>query len=180
MLEVPQALLDERRAKGLDKSDEMWDGVLHMVPPPSTEHQSLGVELFLVLGPLAKRRGLNPWYDPTGLFRPGVDNDWRIPDQMYTDPARRSERGIEGGAALVVEILSPHDETYQKLDWYASVGVGEVLVVDPKTRRVELYRNRDGRMERVDEPLVLDALGVTAETVDGKLRLTWDGGSADI
>jgi hypothetical protein len=31
MLEVPQALLDERRAHGLDKSDEMWDGELHMV-----------------------------------------------------------------------------------------------------------------------------------------------------
>jgi hypothetical protein len=31
MLEVPQALLDERRAHGLDKSDEMWDGELHLV-----------------------------------------------------------------------------------------------------------------------------------------------------
>jgi Uma2 family endonuclease len=179
MLEVPQALLDERRAKGLDKSDEMWEGELHMVPPPSDRHQEVGAELFMVLAPLAKQRGLLPRYDPAGLFRPGVDNDWRVPDQMYARPEHRSERGIEGRASLVVEILSPHDETYQKLDWYASVGVGEVLVIEPMTRRVELYRNRAGRMERV-EPVVIEALGVTAETFDGTLRLSWDGGTADI
>jgi len=30
------------------------------------------------------------------------------------------------------------------------------------------------------EPVVIECLGVAAETVDGKLRLTWDGGTADI
>ena len=179
MLEVPQALLDERRAKGLDKSDEMWEGELHMVPPPSDRHQAVGGELFLVLAPIAKARGLLARHDPSGLFRPGVDLDWRVPDQMYARPEVRSERGIEGAASLVVEILSPHDETYQKLDWYASVDVGEVLVIEPETRRVELFANRDGRMVPV-EPVVIECLGVRAETVDGVLRLTWDGGTADI
>ena len=79
----------------------------------------------------------------------------------------------------MVEILSPHDETYAKLDWYASVGVGEVLVIEPGTRRVELFVNRDGRMVPV-EPVVITALGVRAEAVDGRLRLSWDGGTADI
>jgi Uma2 family endonuclease len=179
MLEAPQALLDERRAKGLDESDEMWEGELHMVPTPSDAHQELGAELFLVLAPLAKARGLLPRYDPTGLFRPGVDNDWRVPDQMYAPPTARSERGIEGAASLVVEILSPNDETYRKLDWYASVGVGEVLVIEPTTRRVELFANRDGRMQPI-EPVAIECLGIRAETVDAKLRLTWDGGSAEI
>jgi hypothetical protein len=36
MLEVPQAMLDERQRLGLDGRDEMWDGELHMVPPPRT------------------------------------------------------------------------------------------------------------------------------------------------
>ena len=179
MLEVPQALLEERRAKGLDKSDEMWEGELHMVPSPSERHQAVAAELFLVLAPLAKARELLPRYDPTGLFRPGVDNDYRVPDQIYARPEVRSERGIEGAASLVVEILSPHDETYAKLEWYADVGVGEVLVIDPETRRVEVFINQDGRMVRV-EPAVIECLGVQAQTVDGKLCLTWDGGSADI
>ena len=184
MLEVPQALLDERRSKGLDKSDEMWEGELHMVPPPSEAHQEVGAELFLVLGPLAKASGLLPRYDPTGVFRPGVDNDWRVPDQVYASPELRSDRGIEGAASLVVEILSPYDETYRKLDWYASVGVEEVLVVDSSSRRVELFANRDGRMVAVDPgpdgTMHIVALGVRAETVDGKLRLTWESGTVDI
>jgi len=179
MLEAPQALLDERRSKGLDKSDEMWEGELHMVPPPLERHQDVALALLRMLMPLAEGRGLLPRYE-TGLFRPGVDNDWRVPDQTYARPELRSERGIEGAAALVVEILSPDDETYAKLGWYASVGVGEVLVIDPTTRRVELFANRDGQMAPVEPPLVVQALGVQAETVDGRLRLTWEGGTAEI
>ncbi len=179
MLEVPQALLEERRAKGLDKSDEMWEGELHMVPPPSDRHQEVGIALLRALLPLADAHGLITRYDGTGLFRPGAENDWRVPDQTYARPELRSERGIEGAASLVVEILSPHDETYAKLDWYASVGVGEVLVIDPGTRRVELFANRDGRMVPV-EPVVIECLGVRAETVDLTLRLSWDGGTAAI
>jgi Uma2 family endonuclease len=150
-----------------------------MVPSPSERHQAVAAELFLVLAPLAKARGLLPRYDPTALYRPGVDNDYRVPDQVFASPEVRSERGIEGAASLVVEILSPNDETYRKLDWYAGVGVGEVLVIDPDTRRVELFANRDRRMLIV-EPAFIECLGVRAETVEGMLRLTWDGGTADI
>lgn len=38
MLDVPQALLEERRARGADRWDEMWEGELHMVPLPSEQH----------------------------------------------------------------------------------------------------------------------------------------------
>ena len=179
MLEVPQALLEERRARGADRWDEMWVGELHMVPPPSVEHQRLGADLFLVLGPLAKARGLVPFYDATGLYRPGAHDDWRTPDSTFARPEVLSRRGIEGAAALVVEILSPGDETYRKLHWYASVGVAEVLVIEPTTRAVEVFANVDGRMVPV-EPAAIECLGVRAEMVDGKLRLTWDGGTADI
>jgi Uma2 family endonuclease len=178
MLEVPEALLEERRARGADRWDEMWEGELHMVPPPSEQHQAVGTKLVRVLAPVAEAQGLEARYE-TGLFRPGVDDDYKVPDQLYANPGLRSERGFEGAASLVVEILSPNDETYQKLDWYASVGVAEVLVIDPETRRVELFANRDGRMAPV-EPVVIECLGVSAETVEGKLRLTWDGGTADI
>lgn len=178
MLEVPQALLDERRAKGLDKSDEMWEGELHMVPPPSELHQDISLRLVRALAPLAEQRGLVARME-TGLYRPGSDLDWRVPDNTYARPELRSARGIEGAASLVVEILSPYDETYAKLEWYAEVGVGEVLVIDPESRRVELFANRDGRMVPV-EPVVIECLGVQAETVDGKLRLAWEGGTAEI
>lgn len=39
MLEVPEHILEERRISGADQWDEVWEGVLHMVPPPNVEHQ---------------------------------------------------------------------------------------------------------------------------------------------
>ena len=38
LLEIPDTIqrwMDERARLGHDRMDEMWDGVLHMVPPPS-------------------------------------------------------------------------------------------------------------------------------------------------
>ena len=83
---------------------------------------------------------------------------------------------------LVVEILSPGDESYDKLDWYAAGGVDEVLVVDPDTRRAEVFARRGSRMVLVESsPGRLDSLGVELETAEGpKLRLTWDGGAAEV
>lgn len=34
LLEVPEGMLAERCQLGLDGRDEVWDGVLYMVPPP--------------------------------------------------------------------------------------------------------------------------------------------------
>ena len=168
---VPESLLAERRSRGLDRRDELWDGVLHMVPPPTDAHQGLSTELVMLLGPLAKGRGLVPRVE-TGLFRSG--GDYRVPDQLYRRPADGSTRGAEG-AELVVEILSPQDETLAKLPWYHEVGVREVLVLDPIARAATLYR-----AGQVVEPAHSDVLGVTFESSDGGLRLIWESGEATI
>jgi Uma2 family endonuclease len=141
LLDVPAHLLEERRRLGLDSRDEMWEGVLHMVPPPAGDHQGLSTELLLVLGPIAKLAGLVPRME-TGLFDPAIAgfHDYRVPDQLYADPALRTQRGIDGPAALVVELRSPGDDTYDKLDYYHRLGVGEVLIVHPTTRALELHR----------------------------------------
>jgi Uma2 family endonuclease len=147
MLEVPQELLDSRRRNGADRWDEMWDGVLHMVPTPSGDHQGLAMDLLQVLLPLAHRAGLVPRFE-TGLFRPGTDMDYRIPDQTYALPEQLTARAIDGGAPFIVEIRSPDDETYDKLPFYRDIGVGELLVIDPPSRRVELFVNGGGRWSR--------------------------------
>lgn len=180
MLDAPQEMLDERRRLGLDVFDEMWDGVLHMVPPPGGPHQRLNTRLNAVVFAVAEQRGLVPSME-TGLFR--ADNDYRVPDQLFSSSEHLSERGVEG-AELVVEILSPRDETYEKIDFYGRVGVREMLVVHPKDRRVELLRSVGGRLMPVqpgpDGALVSEVLGVAFRTVDGKLEITWDGGSATV
>lgn len=178
-VQAPAAVLAERRRHGLDGCDEMWDGVLHVVPPASGSHQRFGSALFLHLAPLARRNGLVASYE-TGLYR--RDDDHRVPDQLCCVPDAASERGAEG-AELVVEIRSPGDETYAGLDFYAAARVREVLVLRPAEGRVEVFRLVDTRLLPVttdgDGAVRLDTLGV--RFVPGRsLHLTWDGGSAQL
>lgn len=182
MLQVPERLLAERRARGEDRFDEMWDGVLHMVPPPSGWHQRLGAELVMTLGPLGKARGLIV-LNEAGLFR--ADDDFRQPNVIFALPAQFTDRGVEGGAELVVEIRSPHDETYEKIPFYEAFGVRELLVVEPRTREVELFVLRGGKLlvAATDDAgrLRSEVLGATFQRVDGPwLEITWSGGSTRI
>lgn len=177
MLSVPESLLEERRRSGADGRDEMWEGVLHMVPPPKGLHQRLNCALIVAFGPLAQARDLVGQVEG-GLWRQG--DDYRVPDLCYARPDQLSERGVEG-AVLVVELLSPGDETYAKLDWYAAVGVDEVLVVDVETRLPEVFVRRGERMVLLSGRAWVESLGVELTVVDGpRLRVTWDGGAAEV
>ena len=176
MLDVPESLLDERRRLGLDVFDEVWEGVLHMVPPPSGDHQRLGTRLVAVVLAAAERRGLVASHE-TGLF--AADDDYRVPDIIASRPANCSRRGVDDTAELVVELRSPGDESYEKLPWYAARGVTELLIIDPPTRTFELYRNHGGAPVSVvpdeDGGVALDTLKVrllTVASVDGpRLRV---------
>lgn len=58
-----------------------------------------------------------------------------------------SERGYEG-AEVVIEVLSPNDESRDKFPFFATKDVREVWLVEPKTRAIELYELRKGRYVR--------------------------------
>ena len=113
----------------------------------------------------------------TGLF--AADDDYRVPDIVVSRAADRSQRGVDGTAELVVELRSPGDESYEKLPWYAARGVTEMLIVDPTTRRFELYRNDGGTAVAVapdaDGGVTLDTLGVRLLTVETERRTTAAG-----
>jgi Uma2 family endonuclease len=136
-----RALVERRRRAGLDRLDEVWDGVLHMIPAPSFEHARVTQQLAEILGPLAAASGL---VAAMGEFNLGEsEHDFRVPDGGLHRP------GASGvwlpTAALVVEVVSPGDETWDKLDFYAKQRVDEVLIVDPEKRRVDwLSRGGEG------------------------------------
>ncbi len=62
------------------------------------------------------------------------EHDYRVPDGGVH---RQRPRGVwHSTAALVVEIISPGDETWEKLPFYAAHHVDELLIVDPTKRQV--------------------------------------------
>ena len=53
-------------------------------------------------------------------------------------------------AALVIEIVSPNDESWDKLPFYAAHNVDEVLIVDPAKRSIDWLALTDGEYRPVE------------------------------
>src|SRR5262249_37293053 len=72
------------------------------------------------------------------------EEDYRIPDLTFVATGRESilrSDGIRGGGPdAVVEIRSPSDESYDKLPFFAALGVREVLIIDRDSKRPEVFR----------------------------------------
>ncbi|MBI3927915.1 MAG: Uma2 family endonuclease [Armatimonadetes bacterium] len=147
MAPIPPEILALRRRTGADRYDEMWEGVLHMVAAPNREHQDLrgALETYLRLR-WARPHGCKV-YSEINVAQPGGwPDDYRIPDLVLLTPERfsidRNER-FEGAPEVVVEIRSPGDESYEKLEFYTTLGVPEVWVIHRDTKRPEIYRLAD-------------------------------------
>ena len=146
---VPDAFLESRKRIGADRWDEMWDGVLHMPPMPNRGHQDLefGMEAFLRVG-WARPKGCKVYHQINLASPGGWPKNFRIPDLVLLTPDRfgvDKNEYFEGAPAVVVEIRSPGDESAEKLEFYARLGVPEVWVVDRDTKQPEIHTLVDGR-----------------------------------
>ena len=130
-------LAAQRAAAGIDMRDEMWKGVLHMVPAAIDRHQRLEADLLRWLWPYADAAGLVVTTD-TGLYL--ADDDWRVPDLVVASDAHRTARGVELGAEVVIDIRSPGDETLDKIEFHGHAGVSQVVVIDRDTCELHSWR----------------------------------------
>ena len=154
--EVALTLRAEREANGLDRWDEVWNGVYIIMPLPNNEHQEFATELAADLRPFAKVRGGRIF---AGCNVSDVEDctiDWRTnyrcPDIavfLADNPAEDRGSHWYGGPDLAVEIVSPGDRSRQKLAFYAGVGVRELLVLDRDPWALELYRLSGGELRSV-------------------------------
>lgn len=157
-----EALIERRRALGQDRFDEVWDGEYHMVPAAHPWHGYADRTLALALEPFARAAGLIG----TGTFNLGTPDDYRVPDGGYhrTLP---SEVWVPT-AAIVVEVVSPDDETWEKFGFFAAAGVDEICVAHPAEARIRWFvLAGDGYQETDRSPL----LGVTV--ADLTARIDW-------
>ncbi len=183
MLDVPAHLLAERTRLGLDRHDEMWEGELHMVPPAGNEHGRIQTGLVVILGPLAWAANLEIRSE-VGLYDPAVpgQSSYRIPDLLVFDPAVGTERGVEGSAALAVEIASPGDESLAKLPFYERVGVQEYVIVDRITKALRYWVRAGDALVESDTAtgVELSCLPVTLRSSDGALHVRTPNGTQRI
>jgi len=160
--ELQRRLIRRRRARGEDRYDEVWDGVYVMNAQPNDEHQSLVSRLTFIFESVVGEPGL-------GKVRPGINisdqeeswkENYRCPDVAVflneTSAVNKRTHWL-GGSDLAVEICSPRDRTREKIDFYASVGTRELMIIDRDPWAVDLYRLSDGKM-RLAGRIEVDAL----------------------
>jgi Uma2 family endonuclease len=148
----------ERRRLGLDTFDEIWAGEYRVNPAPHPRHDIVLRHLVRHLDPVAEARGLVP----LGGFNLGASHDHRIPDAGYVDHVP-SDTYVPT-ARIVVEVVSPHDATAEKMPFYARHGVDEVLVVELATHDVAWHRLDPARSTFQAVP-ASTILGVPAEQI---------------
>jgi Uma2 family endonuclease len=191
--DLVRKLKAEREASGLDRRDEVWDGVYVMSPAPNLEHQFFGQELWYVFRQLLPEIGGGIAYNVLNVSDrvEGWLQNYREPDvgvYLTTNPAIHCGTHMCGGPDFAVEILSDYDMARKKLDFYAKVNTRELLLLDRDPWSLELYRSIDGKLELVGiskpekpETLTSAVLPLTLTLVLGESRptlvLCWlDGG----
>lgn len=152
MCEVSPSVLQERARKGIDRYDEMWDGVLHMPLAANREHLNFEGELETWLRMRwAYRPGYRVYHGPNVASVGGwPDYDYRIPDLVLLTPESSAvdhNEYFEGAPTVVIEIRSPGDETMEKMPFYAKLGVPEVWVFGRDTREPTLWVLSEGSYE---------------------------------
>jgi Uma2 family endonuclease len=140
-------ILRQRRASGNDRWDEVWDGVYILMPNPNIEHQDIATGLSTVLRVVVDWARLGKTYHRVNVSDRHDDwtQNYRCPDvAVYLNGNTAVDKGAfwYGGPDLAVEIISPDDRSREKLDFYARVGVRELLLVDRDPWSVELHERR--------------------------------------
>jgi Uma2 family endonuclease len=141
--------IHRRQELGLDRLDEIWDGV-YVVPPLATNpHQDVigGLAALFYLGINLEARGrVYPGANVSDR-REGWEGNYRVPDIVVVlNEGRAVDCGTHwmGGPDFLTEVRSPGDDTEGKLPFYGGIGVRELLVVHRDTRELRLYRH-DGQ-----------------------------------
>jgi Uma2 family endonuclease len=159
---VSEQLIQERKRKGLDLYDEVWEGMYVMPSMPNNAHQLLVGDLGAIFHTVVKQPGLGQGYPGANVSdrRKDWEHNYRIPDYLVV---LNDSRAVDcnthffGGPDFLVEIQSPGDDTEEKVPFYGKIGVRELLIIHRDKRTLRLLRLQG-------DELVL----VTPSLLDGK------------
>ena len=140
--------LRRRQRLKSDRPDEVWNGVYVIMPGPNITHQEIVFDLAIAI-----KLGLHGMLDARVAGGANVSDDredwtknYRCPDVtvfLPGNPAVDRDTHWLGGPDFAVDIVSQGDRSRDKLDFYANVGIHELLYVERRPWFLELYR-REG------------------------------------
>jgi Uma2 family endonuclease len=179
---VEEQVLALRVGTDGNQYDEIWEGVYIVTPLPNDEHQEIVSALDSILHEIIA-------WPKLGKVRAGINlsdrkDDWK---QNYREPdvavflrgGRAINRGThwQGAADFLVEIISPGERTREKIPFYSSIGVVELLIIDRDPWSLELYRHENGQLTKVgqstlasSEVLESRTVGLTFQLLPGETR----------
>ena len=182
--DVQREIIRDRQARRIDRYDEVWDGIYIMSPIADIEHQVLVQGLAMTFGGALG-------HIPGVLVLPGCnvsdrpdkwEKNYRVPDSVVFlpgNPAKNKGSHFLGGPDFAVEIISRHDRSRKKLDFYAKVGVRNLLLIDRKPWSLELFGLSDGVLKLLGkagvdspQPLMSTVLPLSFRMVTGPNRPT--------
>lgn len=126
---------------------EVLEGDLHMSPAPQIRHQQIIGELYMRIRNFLEKRPLGKVFlSPIDVRLQVVGRESTVqPDLVYIRNERvatlTEEMYINGAPDLVIEVLSPNRESYDRRDKfrvYAGAGISEYWIVDPHACTVEV------------------------------------------
>ena len=139
---------------------EIVDGELFVMPAPRARHQQVIVNLVRILGNLALSPRLGEVFVApitVHLHDEGVVE----PDVIFVSTDRLGivdpEGAVHGPPDLVVEVLSPSNQGYDrtiKRKQYLENGVAELWILDADERTVEVWRPQAEESRTVRDQLV--------------------------
>ena len=123
--------------------------IVMMSPRPRVNHTRVAGTIYRIFSAALKGKRCEAFPDGIDLYLD--EKNHFIPDAMIVcDPSQVKGDRIDGAPSLVVEVLSPSTELRDrgvKMRAYAAAGVEEYWLVDVVSKRVEVYRQQDGRLE---------------------------------
>ena len=138
-------LIQERKRKGIDLCDEVWEGMYVLPSMPNNAHRLLVGDLCDIFREVIKKAGLGQSYPGANVSdrRRGWEHNYRVPDLLVVlNDSRAVDCGTHfcGGPDFLVEIQSPGDDTEEKVPFYGKIGVRELLIIHRDKRTLRLLR----------------------------------------
>ena len=173
---LEERLRQERAACGADRYDEVWEGVYMMAPMPNNDHQRIVGRLTRVLDEIVTDRQLGEVFPGANVSDrvEDWDQNYRVPDvAVFLKHSQAVNHGTFwfGGPDFAVEVVSPNDQSRDKLDFYGKVKTRELLIIDREPWQLELFRHQGSQMVSVASATSADGMSITSKVLPLEVSL---------